>query len=289
MNAQVWVEALYAGAVYGLVALGFTIVYAPTRVLNFAQGEFFILGAAVVYQLASLQRVAMPVAVGVALLLAVVMGVVQERMIMLPVRRSGSRFAWIIATLAAALIFQALFAIRFSGSTVLRPQPLVSGSFELAGVGLDVQRALLVVTAVVVVLAYDQFLRRSLYGRAIRATAHDAETAVLMGIGVRSVVLASFVISALVCALAGLLAAPVLAIQPASGLLYTVKGFTAAVLGGLGVPRGALVGGLLVGLLDSVLRNLVSTNAGNIASLAVLAAILVVFPAGLFGKPLEGH
>lgn len=289
MSAQVWVEALYVGAVYGLVALGFTIIYAPTRVLNFAQGEFFVLGAAVLYQLASLQRVPVGVAVLVALMLAVVMGVVQERMIMLPVRLSGSRFAWIIATLAAALIFQALFAIRFSGSTVLRPQPLLSGSFQVGGIGLDYQRVLLVLVAVAIMVGYDQFLRRSLYGRAIRATAHDADTAVLMGIGVKGVVLVSFVISALVCAVAGLLAAPVLAIQPASGLLFTVKGFTAAVLGGVGAPRGALVGGLLIGVLDSVLRNLVSSSIGNIAVLAVLAAVLIVFPSGLFGKPLEGH
>lgn len=289
MSAQVWVEALYVGAVYGLVALGFTIIYAPTRVLNFAQGEFFVLGAAVLYQLASLQRVPVGVAVLVALVLAVVMGVVQERMIMLPVRLSGSRFAWIIATLAAALIFQALFAIRFAGSTVLRPQPLLSGSFQVAGLGLDYQRVLLVLVAVAIMVGYDQFLRRSLYGRAIRATAHDADTAVLMGIGVKGVVLASFVISALVCAVAGLLAAPVLAIQPASGLLFTVKGFTAAVLGGVGAPRGALVGGLLIGVLDSVLRNLVSSSIGNIAVLAVLAAVLIVFPSGLFGRPLEGH
>lgn len=289
MGSDVWVEALYAGCVYAVVALGFTMVFAPTRVLNFAQGESVVLGAAVGFQALSLWRWPVPAAVVAALALGVVMGVLQERMIMLPVRLSGSRFAWIIATLAATLVFQSLYTLQFKQAGLLRPRPLIRGALHLGSLAIDWEKVLVIVVAFAIMASYDAFLRLSAYGRALRAAAHDADTAMLLGIGVKRLVLGSFVLSAVVCTIAGLLVAPVLFIGPADGLLYTTKGFTAAVLGGLGSPRGALVGGLLVGVLDSVARQQFNTGVGNIVVYAALAAILIVFPRGLFGRTAIAH
>lgn len=288
MNPGIIVEALYVGAVYALIALGFTIIFSPTRVVNFAQGEYLILGAAGAYQLQAVwgwHPLAMLAAVIVA---AALLGAITERMIMLPVRLSGSRFAWIIATLAAAIILQAGFAITFP-SALLRPPPLMAGAVTLGPVVVTYQQLIIIVGALSIMGAYEQFLRRSAYGKAIRAAAEDADTTSLMGVNVAGVVVSSFVLSAIITAIAGVLAAPTIFIEPAAGLLFTIKGFVAIILGGMGSARGALLGGLLIGVLDTLVRSLVGATAGNMIVVAALAVILLVFPSGFYGKPLEAH
>lgn len=289
MSSEVLINGVYSGAIYALVALGLAIVFQPTRIMNFAQGEGLVLGAAVSYFGVTLAGWGWGVSILVGILAAIVMGVLMERMIMLPVRLSGSRFAWIIATLAVALIFQSLFSLRFFDVDALRPRPLFDGSLEVLGVAIHWQQLVTIVLGVVVVGAYAAFLRRTAYGRAIRAASHNADTAVLMGIPVQRIIVLSFVIGTVITAVAGMLAAPMIFIVPASGLLFTIKGFIAAVIGGVGSPGGALAGGLIVGLLDNVVRAWLGGSAGNFAVFAVLAVILVLFPSGLFGKPMESH
>ena len=289
MSPEAIIDGLFAGSVYALVALALTIVFQPTRIMNFAQGEAVILGAAVAYQIVALEKLGWAATLGITLVLAAFMGLLMERMIMLPVRLSGSRYAWIIATLAAALIFQSLFNLTYFDVDALRPSPVIDGGFQLAGVTGEWQEALAIGVALAVMAGDDLFLRRSAYGRAIRATAHNTDTSVLMGIPVQRIIVLSFVIGAMITAIAGMLAAPVIFVAPAAGLLFTIKGFTAAVIGGVGSPRGALAGGMLVGLLDTVVRSMVGGSVGNFAVFAALAVILVVFPSGLFGKPMEAH
>lgn len=290
MSLSVLVEALYFGAVYGLVALGFTIIFAPTRVLNFAQGEALILGAAVAFRTLAQWKWGLLPSLAFLLLMALVAGVAMHYLIMLPVRLSGSRFAWIIATLAAALIFQALLTIWFEGfSGFLQPSSFVGGSLKLGSTRISGQQIFAFAIGIAIMLGYDQFLKRTIYGRAFRAAAHDPDTAQLMGIGVGTITLVSFVLSILVTAIAGFAASPLISVFPASGLDYTFKGFTAVVIGGLGSAKGALVGGLLIGFLETIVRNQVSARLGNIVVAVALAIALLVFPSGFFGKPMEGH
>ncbi|WP_433346765.1 branched-chain amino acid ABC transporter permease [Microtetraspora malaysiensis] len=289
MTMQTWIDGLFAGAVYALVALGLTVTFQPTRVMNFAQGEALVLGAAVGYQAISLGRLSWPVALLLAVVLGALMGVAMERMTMLPMRLSGSRFGWIVAALAVALIAQSLFTLKYSDVDALRPPPFVEGGLEVGGGRIAWQVSLTIGIALAVTAGYDAFLRRTLYGRALRAASHSPDTAVLMGVPVQRIVVLSFVVSTAITALVGLLAAPVLFIAPTAGLMFTIKGFTAAVIGGVGSPRGALAGGLIVGLLDSVVRAEINATAGNLVVFGLLALILVVFPAGLFGKPMEAH
>ncbi|OPC79638.1 hypothetical protein B4N89_00570 [Embleya scabrispora] len=284
MDLTTWTDGLYAGSVYALIALGLAIVHQPTRVVNFAQGEALVLGAIVGYEVLSVQGWGWAAALVLAAVAGLAMGVAQERLIMLPVRLSGSRFAWIIATLAVAMVAQSLYLINFSGD-VLRPAAMISGSVH----GVAWQKILVIAVALAIVAGYDLFLHRTWHGRAIRAAAHDPDTASLLAIPVRRVVVASFAISCCITTVAGLIAAPVLFVGPADGLLFAVKGFIAAVIGGIGSPRGALAGGLVVGLLDSLVAANVGAATGSIVVYLALGAILVAFPAGLFGKPMEGH
>jgi branched-chain amino acid transport system permease protein len=289
MSLDIVVEALYFGAVYGLIALGFTLVFAPTRVLNFAQGEALVLGAAVAYETLTVRHWGLVPSVAVLVAASVVCGIISNYLIMWPVRRSGSPSAWIIATLAAALIFQSVLVLRSSGSGLLKPDAFAGGTLKLGSLSISGQQLLVFFGAIAVMIGYEQFLRRSVYGKAFRATAHDTDTSQLMGIGVGNITLISFVLSALVTAFAGYVASPLLSVQSGSGLEYTFKGFTAVVIGGLGSSRGALAGGLLIGLLDTLVRNQIDPKFGNIAVAGVLAAALLFFPSGFFGKPMEGH
>ncbi|MGH3266867.1 MAG: branched-chain amino acid ABC transporter permease, partial [Trebonia sp.] len=263
-------QAIYLGCVYALIAIGLTITYSATRVINFAQGEYFVLGAAGAYELYAVHKLPLWLVVIAVILAAAVLGVLTERAIMIPVNRSGVHYAWIIATLAVAIILETLFGNAFP-STVLQPAAFVPGSVTLFGATVSSQIFLLAGVSVAVMAGYELFLARSIHGRAIRATAQDPETASTFGIGVRSVVLTSFVISAVITALAGWLVSPVLFIQPTDGLTYTINGFVAMVIGGVGSSRGAILGGLIVGVLNAVVVNLVNANLGEVITVGALA------------------
>lgn len=281
-------QALYLGCVYALIATGLTITYSATRVINFAQGEYFVLGAALAYELQAVHHQPAWIAVLVIVAAAAVLGVISERAIMLPIQRSGIHYAWIISTIALALILESLYSKQFT-SAVLRPPPLVDGSVSIFGAGVAWQIFVVIGVAVAIMLAYDQFLKRTVYGSAIRATAHDPETASTFGVGIRTVIVVSFVISAVITALAGMLVSSILFITPTVGLTYTTSGFVAMVLGGLGSSRGAMLGGLITGLLNALVVNLISPNVGQIVIVSILALILVVRPTGIFASPVRSH
>lgn len=287
-NVLIVSQALYLGCVYALIATGLTITYSATRVVNFAQGEYFVLGAALAYEVQAVHNQPAWIMVLVVIGAAIVLGLITERAIMLPIQRSGIHFAWIISTIAVALILESIYGKWFE-SAVLRPSPLIDGSVTIFGAPVSLQIFVLIGAALLIMLAYEQFLRRTIYGSAIRATAHDPETASTFGIGVGNVVRLSFVISAVITALAGMLASSVLFIEPTVGLTYTTSGFVAMVLGGLGSSRGAIVGGLIVGLLNALVVNLINPNLGEIVIVSVLAVILIVRPTGIFAKPVASH
>ncbi len=288
MFAQALVDGLFSGAIYALIALSLTITYQPTRIMNFAQGEGFVLGGAVGFVFVGKMHLHWALALVILVIAGVVMGLIMERMVMLPVELSGSRFAWIIATLASALIFQALFTMNFIGDT-LGFSPPVDRSYKIAGAVIDFQQIAAIVISLGIIVIYDQFLRRTLLGRAVRATAHNSDTATILGIPTRRIIVGAFALSTVVVAIAGFLWVPENGINPASGLAFTIQGFTAAVIGGVGSPRGALFGGLIVGLLASFANAIFGGLSANIGVFVALGIILVLKPSGLFGKRMEGH
>lgn len=290
MGTQVLIvsQALYLGGVYALIALGLTISYSSTRVVNFAQGEYFVFGAGVAYYMQSVKGQPAWVALLVLLAGSAVFGLVSERAIMLPIYRSGIHYAWIISTLAVALTMQSVYSKVFEGA-LLRPPPLVDGAMDVFGGRVAYQVVIVIGAAVIIMVAYDQMLRRTSYGSAVRATAQDPDTASTFGISVRGIVVTSFVVSAMITAVAGMLVSPVLFIEPTVGLTYTTSGFVAMVIGGLGSVRGAIVGGFVVGILNALVVNLIGPNYGQITVVCVLAVILLVRPTGLFASPSAAH
>jgi branched-chain amino acid transport system permease protein len=284
MNPDIIYAGLFSGAVYSLVSVGLTIIYLPTRVLNFAQGQAVVLGAIVAFQVVAIWRWGWLAGVVVLLISALLMGTLTERLTMVPAKRSGSKFGWIIASFAVTMVFEALFSLGYMNAPALSADPLLPGSVTLAGGRTTWQALLTIAVAVVVTLGYVALLRFTRHGMAIRAIYHDRSSALLMGIPVDRIIFLSFAAGVCVTASAGLLAAPELFILPAAGLLFTIKGFIAVVIGGLGSPIGALTGGLIVGVLDTVVRSQFNGAIGNFAVFALLALVLLFFPRGLFGK-----
>lgn len=284
MSAEVFYAGLFTGAIYALVALGLTIIYKPTHILNFAQGQSTILGAVIAFQVVATWQWGWLAGLAALVAGSVVMGLLTERLTMLPAKRSGSQYGWIIASFAVTMVFEALFSLRYMNVPALSAEPMFSGSVTLPGGEMTTQSFVTVIVTLLAAAAYWSLLRFSAQGMAIRAMQHNQDTSVLMGIPVDRIIIVSFCIGTLVTALAGFLAAPELFILPTTGLVFTIKGFIATVIGGLGSPVGALVGGLMIGFLDTAVRTQFSGAVGNFAVFAILGLVLVLFPRGLFGE-----
>lgn len=283
MGSIVW-SGLVDGAVFALLALGFNIIFSTTRILNFAQGEFLALGALLSYSLTVDHHLPVPAALACVVLAMVAMGLVVERLVVLPVRLSGSSYAWIIATIAVAVTAENAMVVPF-GRDPVRPPSLVAGNaFTLSGAPESWQTVLIIVAALVIVGLYEAFLAFTIYGRALRATAHSLDTTELMGIDTGLVIKASFVVSAIITGIAGVLVAPVTFADTSMGLRYTISGFVAVIVGGMGSSLGALLGGFLLGLVTAVAAVRISPGWADVIAYAVLGLVLLLRPNGIVAR-----
>lgn len=286
---QALVGGIAVGAVYSLIALGYNVIFSTTRVLNFAQGEFLMIGALVGWTLHVAWGLPLWIAVPALMVVLAAVGLVTERMVMVPVRLSGSHYAWIIATLGASIVWRNVMVFPY-GREFYKFPPLAAGTFHLGPAVVDAQQVVIVLAAVALMAANEAFMRYTFLGKAVRATAVSHELAGLMGIPVPLIVGASFAISAVLTGLGGILIAPLFFADTFMGLILGLKGFVAVIVGGMGSARGAILGGMLIGLLDTFVRSIVPSELGNVIVFSVLAVVLLVRPRGLAGEVLaDGH
>jgi len=299
-------DGLTFGAIYGLVALGYTLVYGVLNLINFAHSEVFIVGAyGVVFTLSSLGfGPSNPTISGWAIigdvLLALVVGMIcsaltaylLERLAYRPLRkRNPPRLAFLITAIGASFTIQyTIFVVRGANPepavTMFQPIPV----FDVFGTIVDSQQIIIVVAAVILMVAADQFIRRSRIGRGIRAVAQDPDTATLMGVNKERIIVITFVIGGLLAGAAALF----YVMKITSGVFYTggfilgIKAFAAAVLGGIGNVRGALLGGLLLGLIGNYGQILLGNSQWtDVVAFIVLVVVLIVKPTGILGTSLE--
>ena len=280
--AHVVVSGLATGCIYALVALSLVIVYNATRTLNFAQGEMLMVSAFVAW---SAQRAA-----GLPLLLAFACGVaaggalayVVERVV---IRRAVSATHWdvLIITLGLSLMLRAGAGMVWTNDELPFPslfsnRPVSFGPVKIAPVSLGIIGA-----SLVLMLALVMLFRATRFGRAMRAVAQNQNAARLMGISVERVYSAAWVLAAMVGAIAGVLVAPVIFLSTRMGLVV-INGFTAAVLGGFGSMPGAVVGGMLLGVLENLAPLYLPSGIRYSVPFLALIAILLVRPAGLLGR-----
>jgi branched-chain amino acid transport system permease protein len=299
------VTGLTAGAIYALIALGYTLVYGVLRLINFAHSEIFMIGTfavvwavgwlgittsqsglALVFTLLFMAFVAMVFSGGSAVLL--------ERIAYRPLRKRGAgRLAALISAIGASLAIAEAFGNWVSrnpvGFSEVAGGRILDNSIVFSFRGTDVtNRQILVVGAsIVMMLVLDQIVKRTRLGRGIRAVAQDPETATLMGVNIDRVIMYTFLLGGIMAGGAGMLYMVYFEVTRFTiGFLLGVKAFTAAVLGGIGNLRGALLGGLLLGLIENYGAGLFGGQWKDVVAFAVLVLVLMVRPTGILGESL---
>jgi len=274
-------SGLTVGAVYALVALGFTLIYNASDVVNFAQGDFVMIGGmATVFLYAT--GLPLPVAALAAILAAVVVGLLLHRLAIEPAR-AASPVTLIIITIGASMFIRGVAQIVFDKQ--FHQLPAFSGDrpIEILGATLLPQSLWVLGGGIAVFVALWLFLERTLVGKAVRATAANRLGARLVGIDTAVILALAFGVSAAIGALAGVLSTPITLTRFDLGTVMTLKGFAAAMLGGMGSPHGAVVGGLLLGLLEAFGAGYVSSTYKDAFSFVAILVVLFVMPRGLFG------
>ena len=278
---QFLASGLTAGSIYALVALGFSIIFNASRVINFAQGEFVMIGGMSAVSLVA-TGVPMPVAMIGAIGIAAIVGLALER---LAVGRAKNAdiVTLIIITIGASIFLRGVAQLVWDKNIhALAP---LSGDTPIAFLGATiVPQSLWVLGATVaVVIALSWFFRRTVLGKAMLATSYNPLAAQLVGIDIKKVLFASFGLAAGLGALAGVLIAPITFTSHEVGIMLGLKGFAAAILGGLGSFPGAIVGGLVLGLLESLGAGYVSSAYKDVLAFVLILVVLFFRPDGILG------
>jgi branched-chain amino acid transport system permease protein len=279
---QFLLSGLTVGAIYALVALGFAIIYNASHVINFAQGEFVMIGGMAT---AAFVESGLPLALAALLAVggATLVGLALEKLAVEPAR-GAPVVTLIIITIGASILLRGLASLVWDKK--IHAVPAFSGEvpLKLGGATLLPQTLWVLGTTVLTVALLWWFFNRTLTGKAILAVSHNRLAAQLMGISVRRVLLVSFGLSAALGALAGVLIAPISFTSWDIGVMLGLKGFAAAILGGMGSGPGAIIGGLALGLIESLGAGYLSSAYKDVFAFVIILAALIFLPDGLAGR-----
>ena len=287
---QQLINGLSLGAIYALIALGYTMVYGVLRLINFAHGDVYMLGAFAGYFLANALKLdANPSILGAILVTIGAMaacagvGILIERFAYRPVRHH-SRLTSLITAIGVSLFLEYGGQVVFGATPRFFPQMVRSEIYSLGGVQTTNQSLLIIVVAVVMMFGLHFIVHRTKIGKAMRATSYNLSVATLMGINTDFVIAFTFALGSALAAAAGVLVALAIPrIDPLMGLMTGLKAFVAAVLGGIGNIPGAMLGGMLIGLMETALSATAYSTYRDAVAFAVLILILLVRPAGILG------
>jgi branched-chain amino acid transport system permease protein len=274
-------SGLTAGAIYALVALGFSIVYNASGAINFTQGEFVMIGGMSAVMLVA-TGLPLAAAVPLAVVIAVLVGLLLEKLAIEPARHADT-VTLIIITIGASLFLRGLAQLVWDKR--IHALPAFSGDAAIAVLGATIvpQSLWVIGGTALAVAALSWFFGRTLLGKAMLATSYQPLAARLCGIDTRTVLLASFGLAALLGALGGVLTAPITFTSYETGVMLGLKGFAAAMLGGLGSFVGAVTGGLLLGLFEAFGAGFVSSAYKDAIAFVIILAVLFFLPGGLVG------
>lgn len=280
---QYVISGISVGSIYALVALGFNIIYNTTGIINFAQGEFVMLGGMIAASLVGIFSIPLPVAFLLAVLIVTAVGALFERLAIQPLK-NPSVIVLIIITIAGSILLKGIAMFIWGKQTYFLRSFSGDSPIRIFGATILPQTLwILGITAVVVVLL-NLFFNFSLLGKAMRAVSSNRMAASLVGINVRKMVLFSFALSAAIGAIGGVIVAPIALMDYERGTMLALKGFAAAVLGGIGNFHGAVVAGLLLGVLEALGSGLISSHYKDALALMILLLVLFLKPSGIFGS-----
>ena len=279
---QLLASGIAVGMIYGVIAFGYQLTFATSKTLNFGQGEALMLGA-----LVGLTVVPYTGYLGmlpIVLVFGLLQGGLVERLGIRQALRTGSEAGWIMATIALGIIFRNLAENIWGRDDLKFPSPLPETPLDLGGVRILPMEVAIVVGALAIMLAVEFFNRRTVFGKAVVATSNDRDAAGLMGINTGLVITFSFALSSLTAAFAGVLVAPVTLTGATMGSVLGLKAFAVAIIGGLSSGLGVIVGGLILGIAETLTGFYFSTGYKDVPGLLLLLLVLSIKPSGLFGR-----
>ena len=279
------ISGISLGSVYAIIALGYTMVYGIAKMLNFAHGDVIMVGGYISFCAMTYLGLPSVVAVLLAMVVCTVLGIVIEGLAYKPLRSAPS-LAVLITAIGVSYFLQNTALLIWKAAPKVYP-PVATGSISLFDGQLNVPyvSVLTVAACLIIMVALTVFTSKSKMGKAMRACSEDKGAAQLMGINVNATISTTFAIGSALAAIAGvLLCSSYPTLQPTTGSMPGIKAFTAAVFGGIGSIPGAFLGGLLLGIIESMAKAYISTSLANAIVFAVLIIVLLVKPAGLLGK-----
>ena len=275
-------SGLTVGAIYALVAIGFTLIYNASDVVNFAQGESVMLGGMTTVFLGYV-GVPLPLATIVSILATTAVGFALYRLAIATAREADA-VTLIIITIGASIFIRGVAEIVFDKRFHSLPPLLSNDPIRVGGAAILPQSLVVLAGALIILLLLWAFIERTMFGKAVIATSANRIAARLVGIDTQIIVGACFALAAAIGAIAGILVTPITLTSYNVGTLLALKGFAAAMLGGIGSATGAVVGGILLGLLEALAAGYVSASYKDAVAFVVILTVLFAMPQGLFGK-----
>jgi branched-chain amino acid transport system permease protein len=281
--ASALVSGIGLGAMYGLIALGFHVTYSVSRTVNFAQGSAVMLGAVLGYTFMVTLGWPVWLAVLAALGGCAILGLVVERALVRPFADRGSE-SWLIATVAGGILLDNVVLFTFGNEPRSLPSPLVSDPVQIFGAGVYPLQLVIPVVGIAIAVALQLVFRRTNLGKVLLAVVQNRDSAQLMGINARTVIAISFAIAAVLAGIAGLLIAPLFSVHSDMGVLFGLKAFAVAILGGITSAPGVVIAGLLYGVIEALVTAYLGSTYTHIVVFSVIILALALMPNGLLGR-----
>jgi branched-chain amino acid transport system permease protein len=280
---QYILSGLSNGATYALIGFGFAIIYNSTGIINFAQGEFVMLGGMLTFFFLTVLHLPLVPAIVLAILISTIVGVCFERLAIRPLK-NAKPLRLIIITIGASIFIRGAAMLIWGKDTHALPAFSGDDPLYLAGATILPQHLWIFAVTILIIIASRIFFNYSIVGKAMRACSYNPQAASLVGINVNNMVLLSFVISSAIGSMAGIIIAPLTMTSYDVGIMLGLKGFCAVIIGGMSSGLGTVLGGLLLGLLESLGAGFISASYKDAIAFIILLLILFVRPEGLFGK-----
>ena len=281
------INGISLGSVYAIIALGYTMVYGIAKMLNFAHGDVIMVGAYICFFAVSSYGLHPVLGVLLAMLVCTVLGMVIERLAYKPLRQAPS-LAVLITAIGMSYFLQNSAQLLWGSNQKMFPAFFGKEPISLGGITISVTTVVTIVACVVIMLGLTWFTGNTKMGKAMRACSEDKAAAQLMGINVNTTISITFAIGSALAAVAGvLLCSAYPNLVPTTGSMPGIKAFTAAVFGGIGSIPGALLGGILLGVIEIMAKAYISTQLSDAIVFAVLIVVLLVKPTGLLGKKIR--
>lgn len=284
------INGLQIGSIYALVSLGYTMVYGIAQLINFAHGDIIMVGAYVsLFCIPTFTKMGLPVWLTVipSIVVCVVLGMLTERVAYRPLRNSP-RISNLITAIGVSLLLENVFMKLFTPNTRAFPKVFTQAPIEIGGLHLNFGTVITIVVTLILSFGLQYFMKKTKYGKAMLATSEDYGAAMLVGINVNNTIQLTFAIGSGLAAIASVLYVSAYPqVEPLMGAMLGIKAFIAAVLGGIGLLPGAVIGGFILGIVESLTRAYLSSQLADAFVFAILIIVLLVKPTGILGKNIR--